>query len=237
MKYKKDFYEEFAKVVLQHFYSEKFENLIKGESPDFCNKNVGLEVTRAISTSDGEFDSFLKNNLGKKLSDISDGFLKKLGFKESPVATGKGAMLYAQQSKKNGTLWYFNDYKHSAFILCGATSRLEDLTVGAKEIVEKVINKTKKLNDNYERKNENDLVVLVQEQLDYIVGADDIKNSLLTECIERLKLAYRESYPYKFNYLYLLFYDNLFVIDSEYNITHHPISAQQLNELVINAKN
>lgn len=93
----------------------------------------------------------------------------------------------------------------------------------------------KKLNSNYCVKSENDLVLLVPEQLNYIWEQEYIVNETLETAIDQVRDIYKKKeYEHYFNYLYLIFLDNLFVIDTkEWKFERKIISQTNLEEIYL----
>ena len=93
----------------------------------------------------------------------------------------------------------------------------------------------KKLNSNYCVKSENDLALLVPEQLNYIWEQEYIVNETLETAIDQVRDIYKKKeYEHYFNYLYLIFLDNLFVIDTkEWKFERKIISQTNLEEIYL----
>ena len=67
--------EDRAKDILLKTNKKKYGGLIKSESPDYHNNNVGIEITDA--TSDLEFLSFFNNNCNTSVEKLNVKLLKK----------------------------------------------------------------------------------------------------------------------------------------------------------------
>ena len=100
----KDYFEQYAICALDVLL-KGFSNFQKGESPDYFTDTVGLEVTRAITTTEGEIDAFWEKYHDKRLQEISQKQLGKMGFVDPPVSEDN--ILYRQSSKNNGALLYY----------------------------------------------------------------------------------------------------------------------------------
>lgn len=208
----KESYENFAKNALEYYFSDKFSNLQKFESPDWVNEKVGVEVTRAITTNEGCIDAFFKKNKGKKYVDLPQKQLNNMGFNTEPSKSNI-TIFYEQRSKSNGTLSYIKNQESDLilFALTGGFGLVSDCSIA---ITNAVKNKIEKLNSQYLIKDENDLVVLIDEQLNYFVGQDEIIDETLRETIKRLSsLKQGTESKIEFDYIYLIFFDNIFVVD------------------------
>ena len=80
----KKYYEYIAKLVLENCFPNEFVDLHQGENPDLkIDDNKGIEVTRVMSTSEGEV-SFLFKMVEKKKEENSDTKIvkriRKLGY-------------------------------------------------------------------------------------------------------------------------------------------------------------
>ena len=84
-------------------------------------------------------------------------------------------------------------------------------------------------------KSENDLALLVPEQLNYIWEQEYIVNETLETAIDQVRDIYKKKeYEHYFNYLYLIFLDNLFVIDTkEWKFERKIISQTNLEEIYL----
>jgi len=67
----KEYYEDLALRTLRHFVSHSFDEYVRIDRPDLQNVRlkIGVEVVRGISSSDGLYDSFVKNEFNKDNSD------------------------------------------------------------------------------------------------------------------------------------------------------------------------
>lgn len=208
----KDSYENFAKNALAYYFPDKFLNLQKFECPDWVNEKVGVEVTRAITANEGCVDAFFKNNKGKKYVELAQKELKKMGFNTAPLKSNV-TVFHDQRSKSNGTLSYIKN-KEGDLILFALTGGFELISDCSISITNAVKNKLEKLNSHYLIKNENDLVVLIDEQLNYLVGQDEIIAETLDKIIMRLWVLKKERKgKMEFDYIYLMFFDNIFVVN------------------------
>lgn len=212
MKYNKDYYENFAKLVLEYYFPDRFVNMQKGEKPDWYNESIGLEVTRALSSQEGKFDAFIKDNLNHPYSDY-DKKLKKMGFLMGPTLDRDG-IFYEQRSKRFGRLLYLKRKSDEKLVLVaslGGFGLLTDCVLPVREAIE---TKLKKLNSHYEYKKTNDLAILVQEQLNTMALQDELVADVKQKMLETIKEVYASKFDKKFNNIYVIFYDNVFRIDT-----------------------
>ena len=216
------FYECFALQVLEHYYPAKFVRLEKSESPDFINSSVGLEVTRAIETSMREIDGLFCEYMNRSFSEIPPKQLIKLGFTEEPKPTNEKNILFVQRSITGESLLCSLEEGTNNFSLTGYTPQLVKTNSVYFSIIEAIIKKTKKLNKNYQLRSENDLVVVINQQLNAGGCGDVIIENFLSE----FKLIYKDemkkhSFNKNYDYIYMLFMDNLFVFNSKtFHIEH-----------------
>lgn len=68
----KNYYELYAKLLLENSLPDEFVDLLHQDRPDLvCAKNdIGIEVTRAMFPCDGEAQGMFKRFAGKKLEDV-----------------------------------------------------------------------------------------------------------------------------------------------------------------------
>lgn len=228
--WEKDYFEQYAICALDVLL-KGFSNFQKGESPDYFTDTVGLEVTRAITTTEGEIDAFWREYHDKRLQEISQKQLGKMGFVDPPVSEDN--ILYRQSSKNNGALLYYKPKNTDDLLLFARIGSLKKIS--AEDIKNAVVKKLKKLNSNYCVKSENDLALLVPEQLNYIWEQEYIVNETLETAIDQVRDIYKKKeYEHYFNYLYLIFLDNLFVIDTkEWKFERKIISQTNLEEIYL----
>ena len=233
MTYTKDFYEQYA-VAMLGFYFPEFSSLKKGESPDFYNENIGLEVRRAITPKDGEMDAFWKNNHDKTYDSLSQKQLQKLGFVEPPVPTDNQEILYMQRSKIAGTLFYLKNKDDSVLVLCCYMGKVKEGSFSMGDIEIAVSEKLLKLNQNYTLHEENDALILIQDQLQYLWPNNEIVELELQVLIEKLKIYYNSgSYQVTFDKIILMFSDNIFVIDTNCWIYKRAVISQENIDAVL----
>lgn len=212
--YTKQYYENFALNTLKKYFPEKFSRFEKHECPDWLCGKIGLEVTRSISTRDGELDAFINDCGGKEFSDIKKEKLKKLGF---PTELTKSTVdhLFETRSRKNGVI-YFCHTKDDRYLFSAYFSRVDSAENCIVDMHQTVEAKLKKLNGNYDRLEENDLAIIIQEQLNYGVGEDILINEISEKMTAITKKLYSDSkYPIVFDCIYVIFLDNVFTIDAE----------------------
>ena len=154
-----------------------------------------------------------------------------MGFVDPPVSENN--IFYRQTSKNNGALLYYKPKNTDDLLLFARIGSLKKIS--AEDIKNAVDKKLKKLNSNYCVKPENDLALLVTEQLNYIWEQEYIVNETLETAIEQVQNIYKKKeYEHYFNYLYLIFLDNLFVIDTkEWKFERKIISQTNLEEIYL----
>ena len=152
-----------------------------------------------------------------------------MGFVAPPVSENN--IFYRQSSKNNGTLLYYRPKNTENLLLFARIGSLK--TISAEDVKNAVDKKLKKLNSNYCVKPENDLALLVPEQLNYICVERDIVKETLEAAIEQIRNIYnKKEYAYYFNYLYLIFLDNLFVINTkEWKFKRKIISTRERDRI------
>jgi len=217
----KNDYELFGINVLAA-YNRKYQGLTKGESPDYFNNVIGVEITRAIATQAGEMDAFWKSKQNQRFSSFSAKQLKKLGFEDVPSIIGSTGVLYSQKSVDNGSLFYLKQKDSEELVLCGYIGTVRNNQSSSSDIKSSVSEKLNKLNDHYAIKEENDLLILIQEQLDYCCCKDEIVTCLIDEIVSDIKIAYSEAYAIYFNTIFIMFMDTLVAVDTDswtYKIT------------------
>lgn len=211
--YTKQYYENFALNALKKYYPEKFSEFVKNECPDWLCGNIGLEITRAISTSDGELDAFIKDCQGKDFSEIKKERLKKLGF-PTVLVKSKTEHLYELRSIQNGTIYFFlaKDGKYLFWLHTSRMGLVDDCTIDIRHAIEE---KLKKLNNNYKQLEENDLAIIVQEQLNYEIGDNIIIDGVVKKMLDDIKAVYSDTATTVFDMIYIVFYDNIFAVDTK----------------------
>lgn len=237
MVYGKDFYEYYAKSILEVVFPEKFSALNKGESPDWYNDKIGIEVTRGIEKSNGEFDSFFNKYRGEEYETISQPWLNKLGFTSEPIMSEDG-IFHEQRSEKFGKLVYIKTLSEK-LVLVGLISRMEMMSNCKYDIAKSVNEKTEKLNKNYVHHEENDLLILVQEQLNYHALKKEIIDDVSTNIVDEVKKCYNDNQgEYSYDYIYIVFLDYIFVVDSKtFTITEYEISQEIRMECINRVNN
>lgn len=212
MTYNKDYYEDLAISILEHYLPDKFYSMIKGECPDWYNDKVGLEVTRALSSQEGNFDDFIKKGIHHYYSELSQKRLVQLGFMEEP--TSRDGIWYEQYSKDNGKLFYIKEKSSGELILCYTIGGFGLFTDCAKAVGYAVEAKLKKLR-KYTPKTINDLAILVQDQLNTIVLQEEIVSEVAQAILDEIKGIYLEFNERIFDNIYVIFYDNVICIDAK----------------------
>ncbi|MBQ9227469.1 MAG: hypothetical protein IJ168_01455 [Eubacterium sp.] len=234
----KNDYEEYAISILGFFYPN-VTNMIKGEAPDYYNNTTGLEITRAITTKNGEVDAFCRKNLNKPLQVISKKQLKKMGFNGAPVSVDSNEILYAQRSLQNSCLYYYKEKESGNLVLCFYFGKLITNESTADDIMHAISEKLCKLNNHYRLFSRNDLCIIVQEQLNYCICQEEIIDDLISLFVSSIKELYNKpNWIYKFDNIFLLFLDNLFCIDSKtWEIKRDIITQEIINNISSQTKN
>jgi len=207
----KSFFEKYALDILTFHFPKRFVDMkpTVENDQDFSNDLIGLEVTRAITNAEGNIDSFFRQYKGKPFTTIPSKRLLNLGFDKAPVPDGK---FYSQRSKDNGKLLYAKNLRTGEFDLVAYFSRMGEVNDFA-TILDSIVEKTGKLNAHYTSKTEHNLAIIVPEQLNYIGVEDEVTQSYADD----FKTEYqRQSFSgnKKFDYIYLIFMDNVFEFDT-----------------------
>ncbi len=206
-----DYRELVAKKMLEAKFPEKFSELKKSESPDWHNANVGLEVRRAIIGDEAKFLAMHKKYSNSFKKDIPEKLLSSLGFDDNLVKTADYPPTYLQHSEKVGTIMYFWYEKEQDYRLMGVISKMETSESTESNIVEAINDKLAKLNDHYVPYAENDLILLLDEFVNFGVFEEEIENDI----IANIKSCYKNTqYSSVFDNLYLLFNDLLMSINT-----------------------
>lgn len=149
MKYTKEYFERYALLSLQECYDNKFsfQNFHKGESPDWYSLelSIGLEVTRAMSKSEGENEFITNKYFGK----------------------GYGGNLIKKAAAKRFHKDLFKVIDNIAY-----TEWFCDFSKYRNEVKDALVKKTKKLNGNYNQFTSNYLYIFTNTGL---LETDDIK--------------------------------------------------------------
>ena len=226
----KFYYEKLCKTMLELKYGEKFYDLELCDKPDLQNSSasIGIEVTRAISPNEGELLAFVNKNLSNKYSELSQKLLQKLGFERPPIKEG---FFFVQKNSTGYKLLYFKVPKSETLILFGMISPLEKINSCLNGTIKSIKDKITKLKNNYFRFGENDLILVIEEQLNYLALSEQIKSDLIHDIINIIKQEYALWQDNeKYEYVYILFLDNLVEIDCrnwEYQIK--TITQEDLN--------
>ena len=199
--------------MLELKYGEKFYDLELCDKPDLQNSSasIGIEVTRAISNDEGEFLAFVNKNLSNKYSELPQKLLQKLGFDNPPIKEG---FFFIQKNSTGYKLLYFKVPKSETLILFGMISPLENINSCLSGTTKAIKDKITKLKNNYFRFRENDLILVIEEQLNYLALDQEIKNDLIRDVIIIIKQEFALwKDNEKYEYVYILFLDNLVEID------------------------
>ncbi|MBQ8885886.1 MAG: hypothetical protein IJY62_05925 [Clostridia bacterium] len=213
MKKDKYYYEKLCKTMLELKYREKFYDLKLCDKPDLQNSSasIGIEVTRAIFPNEGELLAFVNKNLSNKYSELSQKLLQKLGFENPPIKEG---FFFVQKNSTGYKLLYFKVPKSESLILFGMISPLENINSCLSGTTKSIKDKITKLKNNYFIFGENDLILVIEEQLNYLALSEEIKSDLIHDIINIIKQEYALWQDNeKYEYVYILFLDNLVEID------------------------
>lgn len=227
--YTKEYHENFALNALKKYYPDKFSDFKKQECPDWVCGKIGLEITRAVSTQDGELDAFIKDCQGKEFFEIKKARLKKLGF-DTELTKGDQENIYEVRSLKNGVIGFYHATE-DRYIFLYFLSRMEPVDNCTNSIINAVKRKLEKLNNNYDLLEENNLAIIVQEQLDYVGLGNIIIDEVVESIIDKIKSLYSNgntTYANVFENIYIIFCDNMFAIctkDFSYKRTRIPRNA------------
>lgn len=211
----KECQEVMCKLIVEMKFPNKFFNLIKGESPDWHNDNIGLEVRQAIEPNYEALTKKLVDNYsGKFLSDIPKEKLKFLGFTSAPKLYDAEKNLYYQQSEKVGKLIYcFVQNKNDYMLLQHISKFSEPVAENSKLFINAIKEKLTKLNKNYDLYNENDLILRVYDFVEYSIRESDI-NSMIGDYVSEIQNEYSvNTSKIKFKFIYLFFNDALVEVD------------------------
>ena len=175
--------------MLELKYGEKFYDLELCDKPDLQNSSasIGIEVTRAIFDNEGELFSFVNKNFNKKYDELSQKLLQKLGFECKPKKEG---FFFVQKNIQGFKLVYFNLPKSETLILSGIISPLDSLNSCLNGVAQAIKNKTNKFKNNYSKFRENDLIIIIEEQLNYLGLTEEVKIDLIRDIINIIKQDY-----------------------------------------------
>ena len=140
--YNKEYFEKYALLSLVYCYDDKLQSMKKHERPDWIdeNRSIGLEVTRALSSTDGEINSIINRYFGK-------------GYSPEEII-----------NKANNELKCNKDMFKSANGLCYVVKSVNYSDV--KQLIIDTINtKISKFNSHYDKFNENWLYVFADSSL------------------------------------------------------------------------
>lgn len=140
--YNKEYFEKYALLSLVYCYDDKLHSMKKHERPDWIdeNRSIGLEVTRALSSTDGERESIIERYFCK-------------GYTPEEII-----------NKANCELKYNKDMFKIADGFCYVEKNVNYSDV--KQLIIDTINtKISKLNSNYDKFNKNWLYVFTDSSL------------------------------------------------------------------------
>lgn len=183
-KYSKKYYEGYAKCNLFINYCSDYKKLRKKESPDFQNEklDVGIEVTRAISTEDGQALNTINEYFGKNLSgkfiknEINAKYYGKFKYKietfdddtayyreDYNKENKKNEIEIAIKSKLNKLNNKYKIFKTNCLYVFGGTCLIE------KDILESVMTDIQKIN----LKNKFDIIFVNAVDMLYIMNFNE----------------------------------------------------------------
>lgn len=197
--------EQYARLSLIYCYDKKLSLLQKGEEPDWQSPElgIGMEVTEALHPDDGRKRAVINRYFGKGL----DGQAIKDQFREKYPE-------YSQQLHVVGNIACFSD----PF----------DMQLKIQQVCSAIITKSKKLNDNYSKFQQNWLYVFVPE---LFVDRD----------IPVVFQAYKETTIIKeflfYNKIFLNACDFIFVLNPEGVECKMRVSEDNLQRLKLEAQN
>ena len=207
----KKYYEMFCKFILENKI-KGMQNLQLFDSPDLQGQNIGIEVTNAIVANNAKIDSIYSKYINKNFTYISKAELKSCGF---DITMEKlGGCLYCQTNRERIKLIYLKN-KINEFILVGYIGKVDDVESCVSTIVNSIGGKLDKLNDHYKVFSENDLIVMINEQIDYLVESKTIISNIVSKVVDNLKILYSKGiYSYYFDKVYLLFLDKMICVNT-----------------------
>ena len=205
-----DYREAISKEILEMKFPEKFIGLVKGESPDWHTDSIGLEVRRAVISDDAFFESFHNKYNYKFMKEIPAKILSKLGFDDEPILINEENKIYIQKSEKVGQNIYVFDTAKNDYRLVAMIGKVQNPNVeNALLIIDALKDKTKKLVELYTEYPENDLILVMNDFLQYGACKQDILASF-NECKAQIINDYNLlKFEKKFDYVYLLFNDSI----------------------------
>jgi hypothetical protein len=184
-KFDKKYYEKYAMLSLEYCYNNSWKFFVLSDKPDLQNSclNIGVEVTRAISNSEGEFDSIIVNKYFVK--GLNREFVKN--------------EIEQKIKKSKGEVSVIGDW-----VIVSKTKSLYDPKIHLDEIKKSIVSKTCKLNSNYKIYNKNHLYLFT--------GTSLVKNYDLKGRLADIKEA-TLSYKISFDLLFINCIDKIFVVD------------------------
>ncbi len=205
----KEIHEKYAYSILRILLNG-FPEMNGAEEPDYLSDKAGLEITRALLPSDGEYTAFLEQFMNSPYSLIPKKRLTSLGFYTEPLYNQE-MNCFVQRSGNGISLYYVKMLETSDMVLAMAVGRVTDNAELLTVIKKAVSVKLKKLNSNYTLKETNDLALITEKTADYITLKEDIINSkinIIRKAIWDLYIDTKE-YEYHFNSIFILFWDVL----------------------------
>ena len=182
----------------------------------------------------------IQKYLGKPFSIIPKNLLLKLGFNKEPVALND-SFLFCQRSEDSGTLYYFIDKSTNELRLVFVFGKLSHTTELDDTLAKSLQEKLNKLNSNYRVMKKNTVLLIKEKQLNYLipqVDLDAVISSEFNRCVNTIKKVYAENQmsKYHFDTVFILYLDNLFVIDTDtWKQEIIKISQDQLKNAIDNA--
>lgn len=228
----KEYYENLAKKTLQHFYSDRYLELTKSECPDFVSENIGVEVRRAVTEKEGNIDALFREYEARSYSEIPPRRLEQLGFCAEPKNESGDGIIYIQRSEENGSLIFFKSKSDGELKLFAYFGHITTTDSDVDKIINAIIKKIEKLNKHYKEKEINELVIIYEEQLNYI----GYEQEFIDDFMEKFKLAYNgidiSQYSNNFDFIYIMALDNLFKFDTEtQEMTQETITGEVFKQI------
>lgn len=207
-----DFYERYVYFILRALLTD-FPEMKKVDKPDYLSEQTGLEITRAIFQSDGEYSAFLEQFMNKPYSSIPKKRLTSLGFNCEPKYN-REMNCFVQRSEIGVSLYYVKMSDSNEYLLSIALGRVTDSMDLITVITKSLTNKLRKLNTNYTLKATNDLALVIEKTVDYQTMKDDMIYSKIYTIKNTIMEIYQDTkdLKYHFDTIYILFWDALVIL-------------------------
>lgn len=226
-----DYRENISKIILEQKIGNRFSNLMKSECPDWHNDKIGIEVTRAIVSDNAKLLSMHKKFDYKFKKNIPTKLLEVLGFDDNLIPGDNN--LYMQKSSKVGSLAYVWDENVKDYRLVGIVDKGKTNDDTGDNIIAIIEDKLKKLNAHYTLYSENNMLILIDEFINY---CPEIWNQITEDLVNKIQNLYRNTKSkHKFDFIYLFFYDSLIEVDtSDWSNASIDISQDDWNSIIKN---